>query len=499
MISVNKIAALTGMKRNALACLCGLCATLALPPFFLFPLIIPAYAGLYSLATQASTKKRAFWDGWWWGWGFYISGLYWFTIALLTDPEKFAWLIPFALFALTAVIAVYQGIACWIYAHACAYGIKGVMLFSSIWVGVEYARGHLFTGFPWNLAGYSLSFSDRLLQLAALVGIYGLTFYVVLLGSAAALIRHTRMGCVVLWSTLILAWCWGGWRLPATHDTVPGITLRLVQANIAQHHKWDPQLQFEGLRKHVELTQSPGLDKVTHVIWPETATPYVVRSDSTLTQRLGDMLLPGQLLITGALHAENAHMWNSVMAINPQGEIVGSYDKYRLVPFGEFLPFRAFIPAAWLTPVGSKDFDRGDGAKTLSWPGLPDLSALICYESIFPESVIGASRPQFFLNLTNDAWFGMSSGPYQHFEMARMRAVEQGIPLVRLANTGITAVIDSYGRIQHKLELGTQGVLDAALPLPQVDTTPYGRYGDKVLIVLIISSAILTMWKRRES
>ncbi len=228
--------------------------------------------------------------------------------------------------------------------------------------------------------------------------------------------------------------------------------LRLVQANISQPHKWDPRLQLQGLRQYVHLMQSPGLENVTHIIWPETAVPYAIEAGSPLARDLGGSIPAGKFLITGALRLDGKEddfkIWNSLVALDHNGGIVGSYDKYRLVPFGEFLPLRSILPKAWLTPVGDKDFSRGPGAQTLELPGFPAISPLICYEGIFPGAVIDEShRPQLLLNVTNDAWFGMSTGPHQHFEMSRMRAVEQAIPLVRVANTGISAIVDSYGRV----------------------------------------------------
>jgi len=477
MIQIGELA---GWRRNISAFCFGVCATFTLAPFYFFPLIIPAYGGLFLLVVNTNSNKRAFADGWWWGWGFYISGLYWFCIALLTDAEKFAWAIPFSLFGLNAIIALYPALACllfhFLYTKIERPGrgntflpIAGCLKFSLIWFFVEYARGHLFTGFPWNLAGYSFGFSDISLQMASVLGAYGLTFFAVLLGSSFALIRSNRNFVLLVWALFVASLIWGSLRLrSAGEGEATGAVLRLVQADILQPHKWDPKLQKKNLEDYITLTQSPGLEKVTHVIWPETATPYALRSESSLARHLGAALPDGVMLITGALRFDgegrDADFYNSVMALNPEGKIVGTYDKHALVPFGEFMPLRSLIPKSITLPVGDKDFSTGPGPQTLNWQGLPPVSVLVCYEGVFPEYAVDpVNRPGLLLNLTNDAWFGMSSGPHQHFEMARMRAVEQALPLIRVANTGISAYIDEYGRIKQQLALGEKGVLDIVL------------------------------------
>lgn len=492
-------------KQSALAFFLGICATLALPPFFLFPLLIPAFGGLYWLIHRAPAPRRAFVIGWWWGWGFYISGLYWFCIALLTDPEKFAWLIPFALFALTAVIALYSGIACWLWKRTKTGGLTGIFVFSVVWTLAEYARGHLFTGFPWNLAGYSFTVSDALMQPASLVGIYGLTWFAVFLGAVPVALREPEVprrrawaAIAVSYGLLALGGAWGAAQLKEDPAYAPDVRLRLVQAGIAQHQKWEPEFQMHGLKEYIRLTQAPGLEHVTHVIWPETAVPYALKENDALAHMLGSAVPESAHLITGILRIREKEgaIFNSIVAFNHRGGIVGGYDKARLVPFGEFVPFRFLLPESWLTPVGPRDFSRGSGPEKLSWPKLPPVSPLICYEAIFPE-YRGEARPQWLLNLTNDAWFGMSSGPYQHFHMARLRAVEQGVPMVRVANTGITAVVDSYGRIISALELGATGVIDSRLPLAKPQSTLYIAYGGFVLPWLTLMGILLTIRQRR--
>ncbi len=462
-------------KHYLLPFLLGVSATLTLPPFYIFPLVIPAYGGLFQLLNRADSRKQATLIAFFWGWGFFMSGLYWFTIALLTDPDKFGWLIPFALFALTAVIALYTAVFGTLYFSFRREGLKGAVIFAALWTLVEVARGHFFTGFPWNLGGYVFAASDASIQLASLVGIYGLTMGAVLVGAVSTLPLRTAL-CG--WVLVAFAVSWGEWRVQqAPREMVDGVMLRLVQANIQQHHKWNPERQTEGLTAQVELSREPGSERVTHFIWPETAVPYLMQDYSTLATRLGYTLLPSQKLLTGTLRGNGDRVTNSMVAINQYGNIISQYDKHKLVPFGEFLPLRWLIPSALETPVGMHDLAPGEGTRTLRVHGLPPVSPLICYEVIFPGLAVDKSdRPAWLLSITNDAWFGTSTAPYQHLAMARMRAVEQGLPMVRVANTGITAVFDGYGREYGRIPLNKKGFLDIGLPRLSPYGTVYARW-----------------------
>lgn len=507
----TSLQALRGWKRSLAAYLLGVLAMFTLPPFYLFPLLIPAFSGLYLLVDAAPTRWRMFKDGWFWGWGYYMCGLYWFCIALLTDAEAFAWLIPFALFGLTGVIAIYSGVACWLMAFVKKHsaGPGRILAFAGVYTLIELARGHLFTGFPWNLPGYSLGYSLASLQLASLIGIYGLTFVAVLLAVSPVLLLHAhprntgRLALGILWAAYAATLLWGYARIPeGPTPATPGVKLRLVQANIAQNHKWDPALVRQGMEEHIRLMHAPGLEAITHIIWPETAVPYVFMEHTGLAKALAEALPAGKYLVTGTLRADSTdyktmHIWNSLIALSHEGAIKGSYDKAHLVPFGEFQPLRSFVPKEWMTPVGEKDFSWGIASQTLDWPGLPPMLPLICYEAIFPEMAEANTRPAWLLNVTNDAWFGLSTGPRQHFEMARLRAVEQGVSLVRVANTGISAVVDPYGRITASLPLGTQGILDSELPSGLENPTIYYKYHRVGLPLLFLLMAGLTLRRRK--
>lgn len=495
--------------RNLLAFIFGCFCTLTLAPFYHTVFIIPSFAGLYILIQHATSRRRAFFEGFFWGWGFHITGLYWFCIALMTDPEKFAWLLPFALFGLTAVIAIYAGIAAWIASHLRARSLAGIVFFAGVWTLVEYARGHLFTGFPWNIAGYSAGFSEASLQLASVTGAYGLTFMMVLLGALPALfvwLPRAKAARIVTtayaMAALAMVWGYGRMALVGELPLVPGVMLRIVQPNIPQHHKWDPSTQMAIERTYRYVTTAEGLDKITHVIWPETAIPHVVGYNSIATSQIATMLPKGAHMIAGALRREEDletelfRFYNSIFIFNDTGKVLTHYDKAHLVPFGEYLPLRAWLPESLTTPVGNSDMSSGPGPMTQHWPGLPPVSPQICYEGIFPElAIYDKERPEWMLNLTNDAWFGLSIGPHQHFQMVRMRAIEQGIPLVRVANTGISAVVDGYGRILGQLDLGKWGVLDATLPIANPSAPLFSYYGDLWVIIAVFMACMIAIFQ----
>lgn len=465
-----------GWRRRLLAALYGALATLALPPFFILPLLIPAFSGLFLLVLHAKSKRQAFLDGWWWGLGHFATGLYWICISLFVEPEKFAWLTPFALFGLPSIVAIYIGLVTLALRAVTTppAPTRALVAFPPLWIAAEYARAHLFTGFPWNLIGYSLNATTATLQAASVWGIYGQSWLVVQLATLPALVLLSAPKARALNVLGLIALClvtgWGSWRLAAHPTEYTPFTIRIVQANVAQALKFAPETMLQGLKKHVTLTQEDGLDKVNMVIWPETAVPYLLQKDSRLIHDMGRILLPNTLLFTGGMHGEGNEKdwkaWNAGFVINSKGEMPAFYNKHHLVPFGEFIPFRTILPIEAIA-AGMGDFERGAGPQTLNVENAPPFSPLICYEAIFPDEAIDPhTRPQWLINITNDAWFGLSTGPFQHMEMARARAVEQGIPLVRAANTGISIVTDSYGRILKYLPTGTEGIIDSALPTP---------------------------------
>lgn len=523
---------LTGWRRRGLALLLGALAALAMPPLYAVPLLLVAFPGLVWLIDGTRRPAAAFAVGWWFGFGHFIVGLYWIAEALLTDPEKFGWMIPFVVGGLAALLAMFPALAAltarlvWRLDGYAGGGAGRVLVLAMTWTGFEWLRGWIFSGFPWNLLGTVWTFSDAMVQFAAVAGVWGLSLVTVIAaglpavladwsyrGRAGAAARPGKSSrrwpadlAAVIAGFLLLGGLWVGGALRlagATDETVAGVRLRLVQAGIDPSRKGRPDAREAQLMKHLRMTVSaPGFDSVSDVIWPETAVPYLIERQPAVRAALADVVPPGGLLLTGAPRAVPEtgpieQLWNSMVAINPAGEIVASFDKFHLVPLGEYVPFRDLFPFLSKVTPGTIDFSAGPGPRTLDLPGLPPVSPLICYEVIFPGAVVDrAARPAWMLNLTNDAWFGMSTGPYQHFASARLRAVEEGLPLVRAANTGISGVVDAYGRVKARLGLGETGVLDVSLPVP-LPATPYARFGDWALAALLAFTALIAVILRR--
>jgi apolipoprotein N-acyltransferase len=280
--------------------------------------------------------------------------------------------------------------------------------------------------------------------------------------------------------------------------------LRVVQPNIAQTLKWVPAERARNFERLLELTASPaasGAAPVTHVIWPETAVPFFLERDAGARQAMASVTPSGGGIITGAPRVRTEadggnRFWNSLHAVDGSGAVVASYNKSHLVPFGEYMPLRGILPVGGIA-AGATDFSSGPGPATLQVPGLPPFSPLICYEVIFPGAVKDSgNRPDWLLNVTNDAWYGNSAGPHQHFAISRVRAVEEGLPLVRSANTGISGIVDGYGRVTAYLALGERGIVDAGLPRA-LPITPYGQVGDIILVVLLMSFSLVTTIARQ--
>jgi apolipoprotein N-acyltransferase len=391
-------------------------------------------------------------------------------------------------------------------------GWRRIVVFAVAWTAMEWLRGVLLTGFPWNPLAITLDFSDAAIQLAAVLGEYGLGFVVALCCAAPAVLADPlpahRWRTVGLAAGLLAAlWAGGALRLSgASPATVPGVVLRIVQGDIPQRLKWDPELRDRNLAHYLRLSQRPAgpAGAPTDLIWPEAAVPVLFDHDAPRRRAASAVVPKDGLLLTGAIRttvpgAGPFEAWNSLEAIDGAARIVASYDKFHLVPFGEYLPLRPLLSRIGLDAVAADraDFTPGPGPRTLTLPGLPAVSPLICYEAIFPGTVADpAHRPGWLLNVTNDAWFGNSAGPYQHFAIARLRAVEEGLPLARAANTGISAVVDAYGRVIARLGLGREGVLDSPLPVA-LPPTPFARFGSAPLAALLILAAGAALFRRR--
>jgi apolipoprotein N-acyltransferase len=514
-----RLRALGFWRRAGVAALLGALAALALPPVHAVPLLWVAFTGLIWLVDGRGWRAAAA-TGWWFGFGHFLVGFYWIAEALLTDPLRFGWMIPFAVGGLAASMALFPAAACGLARLAWPGGAARVLVLAIAWAGGEWLRGWVATGFPWNLLGYSWAFSGSVMQSAALAGAWGLSLVTVVIAglpatlvdpptppsAGAAAIRseprpprlRPRGGGLAIGTALalvVLLWVGGAMRLAgAPGGEVPGVRLRLVQPAISVTEKADDGGRAADFRRQLAMSRAPGADRITHFVWPETATRFLVEREPAVRQALADLAPPGGAVITGAPRAEPLagpleQLWNSLEVVDHQGH-VATFDKFHLVPLGEYVPLRGLFPFLSKITPGDFDFSAGPGPRTLVVPGAPPAAALICYEVIFPGQVVDrAAGPGWIVNITNDAWFGMSSGPYQHFASARFRAVEEGLPLVRAANDGISAIVDPYGRVTAMLGLGEVGILDGGLPLALSGLTPYARYGDWTLALTMLLAA----------
>lgn len=508
-------------QRFALSVLAGALTVFAMPPFGFWPLLLVTYPVLLWLIDGIEPDARNRFAGWrataataWgFGFGFFLAGLFWIGSAFLVEADQFAWMLPFVAVIMPGGLALFFAGAAVTARAVSRTGAMRVLAFVVAFALAEWLRGHVLTGFPWNSLGYSLAVSDALVQAASFWGLYGHTLAAALIATSPALLAGP--GCAISRGRAAAFVCaagalplalfgFGMWRLslPVPED-VPGVTLRIVQPNIAQKDKWRPELRAANFSRLLRLSRAQDdLDGITHVIWPESAPPFLLADNPDARALIADTLPEGVHLITGAVRAEPlpqtapdgrwARFFNSVMVLNSKAAITATYDKAHLVPFGEYLPAQELLQAIGLEQLTRQrgGYSSGPGPRSMAVPGAPDAGPLVCYEVIFPGNVVGNERPGWLLNTTNDAWFGDSIGPRQHFFQARMRAVEEGLPLVRAANTGISAVIGPRGQIRAILNLGEAGVLDQSLP-GKVKMTFYHRNGNAVfwgiLFILVLT------------
>lgn len=509
--SINRLAGLAGFRSVAVMSVSGALSALALPPIDVLPALF-FFAFLLLTLDRSRSLGGAFLAGWAFAFGYHVAGLYWISNALLVDGDRFAWAVPFAAAGLPAVLGLFGGVAALLYGWLRPRGWVRAPALAGIWTLLEILRGHVATGFPWNLPASAWSFSDALLQPLALVGAYGYGFFVVLFAlSPLMLLRRTGpwergLGAVCLLLPLVF-FGYGAMRLAdATDPDTSRPTVRVVQGNVAQTEKWKRERLQGHLAKYATLTRAPrasvtpaGIGDLTPpslVVWPETAVPYALNREPRLATYLGSLLQPGGLLVTGTplrdqLSDDPAdyRSFNAVVALDERGGIVARLHKFHLVPFGEYVPLSQWLPVETIAKTG-RGFTAGPGPGSFLHDGLPRIGALICYEIIFPGAVTeaGGPRPGLLVNVTNDAWFGVSSGPYQHLVAARMRAIEEGLPVLRAANTGISAVIDAYGRVLASLPLERTGTIDSPLPEALENKTLYARAGELGAILLVIAS-----------
>ncbi len=498
-------------KLAFVAFLAGALSVLAMAPFFLWPIMFATFPAMVWVLDAVCFREvlaeeplvafrkrllRAAFVGWAFGFGFFLASIYWIGYAFYVDAERYAALMPFAVAALPAGLALFYAAASVLAAAMWRRGYARLLAFAFAFFCADAARGYLLTGFPWNLSGEALAANTPHMQMAAYIGVYGLTLAALLIFPApAALIaapdsRHAR-----LWTPLLVAlaalggsYAFGMHRVPETAGEVQGVRVRIVQPNIPQRAKWRPENQGWIFDRVLSLTKNgtsgEDVSAFTHVIWPESSVPFHFGFNRDIyipkaREILAAAIPPHTTLILGAERAEGLFtvearytfnsVYNSLFVLSEGAKIDSIYDKTHLVPFGEYMPFHETLAAVLGLHAFShrlSGFESGqEQAPLIHTPQAPDFLPLICYEIIFPGRVADLhQRPGWFVNVTNDAWFGDSTGPHQHLHQARIRATEEGLPVMRSANTGISAVIDPYGRVLAQLDLGETGVVDHGLP-----------------------------------
>ena len=535
-----------GWWRILIAFLAGAASTLALPPTNIWPVPFVTFPVLVWLVDGAAGTRlggvlAAASAGWWFGFGYFLAGLYWLGHAFLVDAKTFGWLLPFAVTALPAAMAIYTALGLALARAIWTRGATRILALAVALTLAEWLRGHLFSGFPWNTYGYALISPLWLAQGAALIGIWGLTFLAVAIYASPAALADPRTDTTRPWvapalSGVVIAALaiYGAARLAGTSTNyVEGVHLRIMQPNLQQDDKFNYARKQQVMDRYLALSdrkdgpQSTGLRGVTHLIWPESAFPFFLTREPDVLAQISALLPKGTVLITGAIRAPDSRgvvnrAYNSIYVIGDDGSILSVYDKVHLVPFGEYLPFQDLLERLGLEQLTKVrgGFIPGERRQNQPAPGAPNFLPLVCYEIIFASDAVphseqpnwlyrhlgryfdwpfvagNGARPGWLLNLTNDGWFGASAGPYQHFQQARVRAIEEGLPLVRAANTGISAVVDPLGRVVASLPLGVEGILDAPLPRPLAPTL-YARLGDAPAGLMVLGGLGWVMLSRR--
>ena len=511
---VHSIVLAWGWQRRSIAFAAGAISALAMAPFnawlvlFLtFPVLVLLIDGIASRGWSGLIAAADM--GWWFGFGYFLAGLYWLGYAFLVDAATFGWLLPFAVLGLPAILAIYTALAVVVARLLWQRGAMRILALAACLTATEWLRGHAFTGFPWNAFGYALTTPLALAQAASVLGLWGLTFIAVAVcASPATLVdqdakkRRPLLPVAVAALTLAALAGFGAVRLARTPTRlVDGVHLRIMQPNLQQDVRFNYAAKQEVVDRYLALSARPGLDQVSHLIWPESPFPFFLTREADAFAQIAQALPANTLLFTGAMRLADPNnpaqsgVYNSIYVIDRQASIRAVYDKVHLVPFGEYLPFEDFLERIGLQTLTEQrgGFLAGDRHRLITVPGAPSVLPLICYEITFPgELRFSDERPGWIVNVTNDGWFGNSSGPYQHLQQARVTAIEQGLPLARAANSGISAVVDPVGRIVGSLPLDSEDVLDA--PLPRSIGAPiYARFGDVPAAALILIAFVLAI------
>jgi len=447
------------LQKNYTYFLAGVLLTLSLPPFYLFPLGILAIYIFYQSAFEKEPIKKSFL----FGFGFFLTSLYWIKNSILIAGADFYWLIPFALIGIPAFLSLFFCLKIILFRLAIKITkneLVRIVLFSTIWLMVEVFRGNFLGGFPWSLVGYSFLAYLPLAQLSFLISVYGLGFVFVLL--SLLLFSKIKFRYYIFATILALQLGFGFYHINYVESkSLP--TIYVVQPNIGQELKNSPATHLANTNRVLEMLAEIALkDKSTKIIiLPEAVFPYILEQEQELREKLASYLSENSFLVLGSTRVEYPKFYNAVEVLDYKGKITNYYNKRKLVPFGEFVPFREILPFINKLTPGENDFSSGSGLKTIGFYGIKaTFSPIICYEAIFPYEIIDKNnQPDFIINVTNDGWFGDSIGPKQHLAFSQMRAIEENLYFFRSANTGISAIINTNGMLIKKIPYGKAGII----------------------------------------
>lgn len=498
---LKKISALLLRHYQLTALICGVLSSFAFAPYYFIFLLAGGLIVCFYMADQLPAKKQSALLGYFYGFGLFGAGFSWIGNALLIEPETFGWLYPITLLAAGSFFGLFTILpfVFWKAFQKNSLWLQ-ILVFSAAWVLLEWLRSFIFTGFPWNLLGTIWTFHPLFIQSAALWGTYGLSLITLILsGSLYALFypnRKSFLALLVVLPAVLLVY--GHLRLANYDRTSSDTIVRLVQPSISQQMKWDPQILDENIKTYIELSEDNSLPQPDFIIWGETASPFDLTNNLHYRELSLKIIPPNSYLITGLLRYDsyNDKLYNAMVVFDSKGKLIDVYDKAHLVPFGEYLPLRKYLPKI-LQPIASKlgDLSSGSKFKNITIDKYPAFGALICYEIIFPDEVINRDeKPQWLVVLTNDGWYGDSAGPYQHFSSAVMRAVEEGLTVVRSANNGISGIINPLGEVTGKIDLNRKSAQNFALPAQMSIPTFYNLFGSIPLIVVLIIFLCLSVF-----
>lgn len=467
IVTLNKIVKQKHLSKKIvflLSFILGVILTTAFAPYNCILSLIISFSGYYFLTTQYINRKDALISGYLFGFGYYLSSLYWFSSALLVQAEKFAWLIPFALTLIPSILALYFVATSWLVFKFKDLKFHRYLAFCCIITIGEYLRSFFIIPFPWNNFPYTLANWDALLQISYYLNQLTITFLLVFFGSL--LHNFTKARVALVMAFFLALYTFGNQRIKSSNYMNTDYIIRVVQPNFGVHHFGNRELQIKYLSALAKLSTENPTENLKAIVWPESAFPYLIGYGSYRIKILSALAPQNGYLITGAdTYDENGSYYNSIVAIDDKWMIANRHDKKYLVPFGEYIPMRKFLPFIDKIAYGMGEFSVGTNQNSFKESDeFLHYVGLVCYEIIFPLSEHDSQNARWILNVTNDSWFGQSIGPYQHLAMAKYKAAEYGIPVVRAANTGISSVFSPYGEFLLKTDLNQQKVVDFKLP-----------------------------------